>query len=59
MTEIEKEAKTAEEAIEAALTELGVTREAVEIKVLEEGKNGLFGLAGAKKVKVRVTLKKA
>lgn len=46
--------KTAEEAIEAGISELGVTREDVEIEVLEEGKRRLFGSVPAQ---VRITLK--
>lgn len=34
--------KTADEAVEAGLKELGLTRDDVEIEVLEEGKRGLF-----------------
>ena len=36
-------AKTAEEAIESGLTELGISRDEAEIEILEEGKKKLFG----------------
>lgn len=49
-------AKTVVLAIEAALTELGVARDAVEVEVLEEGKKGILGI-GAVDAKVSVTLK--
>lgn len=56
MNEIEKSGKTIEEAIDAALKELGVLRENVEIDVLEEPSRGLFGFLGAKPGRVRVRL---
>lgn len=52
---VEKTAKNVDEAVEAALAELGVTKDRVSIEVLEEGSKGFFGL-GAKDAKVRVTL---
>lgn len=41
-------AKTVEEAIEAGLQEMNLTRETAEIKVLEEGKKKLFGAVKAR-----------
>ncbi len=55
MKSIIKNAKSVDEAIEAALEELGVERDAVTIEVLEEGKKGFLGLAG-KEASVRATL---
>ena len=46
--------KTVDEAIENGLNELGVTRESVEIKVLEEGKKKLFGSI---KARVEISVK--
>ena len=40
--------KTVEDAIQKGLAELNVEREAVEIRVLEEGKKKLFGSIPAK-----------
>jgi spoIIIJ-associated protein len=54
MESVEISAKTVEEAIEAALSELGLDRSEVEIEVLKEGKVGLFGLGG-EEARVRVT----
>lgn len=54
MTETTKQAKTVDEAIEAALDELGVERDMVEVEVLGEGSRGLFGLIGSQPAQVRV-----
>ena len=39
-------APSVEEAIEKGLTELGLKREDVDVEILDEGKQGLFGLGG-------------
>jgi spoIIIJ-associated protein len=52
MPEIEVEGKTVEEAIDDGLTKLGCSRERVEVKILDEGTSGLFGLMGTKPAKV-------
>jgi len=54
---IEVEAKTVKEAIEKALEILQVSRGDVDIQVLSEPKMGLFGMAGGKYAKIRVTIK--
>lgn len=51
-------AKTVDEAIEDGLAQLGLTRDEVNIEVLNEGKRGLFGL-GAEEALVRLTVKSA
>lgn len=53
---IESEGKTIEEAITKALQELQLPRKRVKIEVLSEEKMGLFGMPGAKPVKVRVSV---
>jgi len=53
---IEIEAKTIEEAVQKALKELKLPREKVRIEVLSEEEKGLFGMAGAKMAKIRVSL---
>ncbi len=53
---LEVEAKSLEEATENALRRLGVSRDQVEIDVLEDGKVGFLGF-GSKSAKIRVTLK--
>ena len=55
---IEKTGKTVDEALEAALAELGVDRDQVEYKVVEAPSKALFGLLGGREAKVEVVLKK-
>src|SRR5438094_177795 len=52
---IEVRARTKEEAIRQALDELGVSREDVEVEVLEEGRSGVFGV-GSQDARIRVTV---
>lgn len=47
-----------EDALNDALAELKTTADKVNVEVIEEAKNGIFGLF-AKKAKIRVTLKDA
>lgn len=57
MRVIEKSGKTIEEAVAAALQELDLTKEQVDVEVVEEPSKGIFGLIGSKYAKVRVTEK--
>jgi spoIIIJ-associated protein len=52
---IEVRARTTDEAIRQALTQLGVSRDEVEIEILAEGRSGVFGV-GSQDARVRVTL---
>lgn len=54
-TSLEVIAPSVEEAIEKGLAELGLTREAVEVEVLDEGARGLFGL-GARQSRIRLKI---
>lgn len=54
MDEIRKIGKSIDEAIAAALTELGASKEEVSITVIEEGSKGLFGVFGGKDAVVLV-----
>ncbi len=54
MESLETRAKTVEEAIQKAISQLGVSREEVEVNVINEGKPGILGLGGDEAV-VRVT----
>lgn len=51
------EAATVEEAVDAALEELGVQQDAVEYEVLEEPGHKVFGIGSAKLARVRVWIK--
>ncbi len=53
----EFEGKTKEEAIRSACDKLGVSEEELDIEVLSYGSTGIFGLVGAKKAQIRVTLR--
>ncbi len=55
---VETEGKTVQEAVEKALLELKARRNKVKIEILCDEEKGLFGMAGAKLAKVRVTLQK-
>ncbi|MBW2020893.1 MAG: protein jag [Deltaproteobacteria bacterium] len=52
----EFEGKTKEEAVRKACEVLGVSEDQLEIEVLSYGSTGIFGLVGAKKAKIKVTL---
>ncbi|MGI9952445.1 RNA-binding cell elongation regulator Jag/EloR [Moorellaceae bacterium AZ2] len=56
MKEVEMTGRTVEEAVEAALKVLGVGREEVQVKVLEEGSKGFLGFLGSRQARVRVIL---
>jgi len=55
LTEITKEAPTVEEAVDAALEELGVQADAAQFEVIDEPSHGIFG--SGRPAKVRVWLK--
>jgi len=54
MDSLEVKAKTVEEAIQEAISRLGVSREEVKVDVVSEGKAGILGIGGGEAV-VRVT----
>lgn len=53
---IEIEGNTVEEAIKKALQQLQLPRKKVKIEIISEEAKGLFGMAGAKLAKVRVSI---
>ncbi|SHH30585.1 RNA-binding cell elongation regulator Jag/EloR [Tepidibacter thalassicus] len=57
MNVLEVTGKTIEEALSKALDELNVTREDVDVEILEEPTRGFLGIIGNKLGKIRVTLK--
>ncbi|MFH1242755.1 MAG: RNA-binding cell elongation regulator Jag/EloR [Pseudomonadota bacterium] len=54
----EFEGKTDEEAIEKACRQLNLTRDEMEIEILEPGSAGIFGLVGGRKARIKVTVHK-
>ncbi|NLM42585.1 MAG: protein jag [Clostridiales bacterium] len=54
---VERSAKTIEEAVDLALKDLNLTKDKVDIEVLEQPSKGLFGLIGGKPAKVKVCVK--
>ncbi|MEJ2589776.1 MAG: RNA-binding cell elongation regulator Jag/EloR [Deltaproteobacteria bacterium] len=57
MQSYEFEGKTDEEAIQAACRQLSVSRDDLDIEIIEPGSTGIFGLVGGRKAKIKVTLK--
>lgn len=57
MKSVVKVSKTVDGALAEALNELGVSKEQVEVEVIEEPSKGLFGLIGTKDAKIQVTVK--
>ena len=57
MKVVEKTGRTVEEALELALIEMDLSKEDVEVEVLESDSKGFLGLFGAKEAKIRVTEK--
>jgi spoIIIJ-associated protein len=56
METYEFEGKTDEDAVSAACSQLHLTREEIDIEVIEPGSAGIFGLVGGRKAKIRVTV---
>lgn len=57
LNQIEKTAKNIDDAILAALEELGATRDQVDVEILDEGNKGLLGFIGSKNARVLVKRK--
>jgi spoIIIJ-associated protein len=56
---IEKTGKTVEEALEEALKELQLTKDQVDVEILDEPKKAILGIIGGRKARVKVTPKAA
>ncbi|WP_058486396.1 RNA-binding cell elongation regulator Jag/EloR [Defluviitalea phaphyphila] len=54
---VEKTGKTVDDAITEGLIELGLTRDKVEIEILDKGSKGFLGLVGSKMARVRLKRK--
>lgn len=57
MKSIETTGKTVDEAIENALKELNITKDMVDIDIIEQGSKGLFNLFGAKPFRIKATIR--
>ncbi|MFT4416907.1 RNA-binding cell elongation regulator Jag/EloR [Fredinandcohnia humi] len=57
MKQVTATGQTVDEAVESALAQLNTTRDRTEIKVIDEGKKGIFGIFGSKPAVVKVTVK--
>ncbi|MCM3055170.1 RNA-binding cell elongation regulator Jag/EloR [Caldibacillus thermoamylovorans] len=56
MKELTATGQTVEEAIEKGISQLKVSREKVDIKVINEGKKGIFGIFGSRLAIVKLTV---
>jgi spoIIIJ-associated protein len=56
---IEKTGKTVEDALEEALKELQLTKDQVDVEILDEPKKAILGIIGGRKARVKVTPKAA
>ena len=54
MREVTASGQTVEEAVQSALKQLSMSRDEVEIEVIDEGKKGFLGLFGAKRAIVKI-----
>ena len=54
MKVIETTGKTVEEALNHALDELKLTKDKVDVEIIDEGSKGLFNLIGTKPAKLRL-----
>ncbi|WAA12294.1 RNA-binding cell elongation regulator Jag/EloR [Fervidibacillus halotolerans] len=57
MNQVTTTGQTVDKAIESALKELNTTRDYVEVKIIDEGKKGVFGIFGSRPAIVKVMLK--
>ncbi len=58
METYEFEGKNDQDAIEKACRKLGLTRNQMDIVIIEPGSSGIFGLVGGRKAKIKVTIKR-
>ncbi len=56
MSSLEFEGKNVDTAVQMACDELNLTTDDIQYKVLSRGSSGIFGLAGAKKARIKVIL---
>lgn len=58
MKEVTASGQTVEEAVQSALEQLNMTKDQVEIEIIDEGKKGFLGIFGAARAVVKVKEKK-
>ncbi|MDP4180184.1 MAG: RNA-binding cell elongation regulator Jag/EloR [Bacillota bacterium] len=56
---LEKTAKTVQEAVALALEDLKLDEDKVDVEILDEGNKGIFGFIGNKMARVRVTVRES
>ena len=56
MESFEFQGKTPEDAIETACQQLKISKDAMDIEIIEPGSSGIFGLVGNTKAKIKVTI---
>ena len=59
MKTIEMTGKTVDEALKNALNELKLTKEEVDIEIIDEGSKGIFNLIGNKPARIKITKTRA
>lgn len=57
MQVVEKTAKTVDDAVDQAIAELGISRDEIDIEVIDQPTRGFLGLLGAKPARVKVMVK--
>lgn len=57
MKSIDMTGKNVDEALEKALSQLNVTKDEVEVDIIDEGAKGFLNIIGSKPAKIRVTIK--
>lgn len=57
MQVVEKTAKTVDDAVDQAISELGISREEIDIEIIDQPTKGFLGLLGAKPARVKVMVK--
>ena len=57
MKQVTASGQTLDDAIQSALEQLNMSKDRVDIEVIDEGKKGMFGIFGAKRAIVKVSIK--
>lgn len=57
MQVVEKTARTVDDAIDQAIAELGISREEIDVEIIDQPSKGFLGLLGSKPARVKVTVR--